>query len=126
MPRWTSETLPLFANLDRRAPEDPADTLDPMAERDLAWLGTLRAKLVELYEHRRRTWGVTYGPAFVTADDVRRIFRLHPELLPPAGVSNKALGNVFRAKGWRAIGYTRSTQSGAHGNTLRQWTWDAP
>ncbi|MEQ1573091.1 MAG: hypothetical protein ABL993_02485 [Vicinamibacterales bacterium] len=117
--------LDLFAppKVDER-PESPAPALEAVAERDREWLAALRGKLRELYLHRKATWPVSGMPAYVCADDARRLCRQHPELRVPAGTSNNALGCVFRGKGWRRTGDTFSTQDGSHGNRIGTWIWE--
>ena len=117
----STDTLPLFA--PRETPEDPQPILGSLEARDTAWIEGLRAKLRELYEHRRATWPASGMPAYVCADDARKLTRIYPELRVPAGTSNNALGAIFRAKGWRRIGDTFSTTDGAHGNRIGTYQW---
>lgn len=114
------DDLDLFAQPPREGPatdvavhlEDPDD--------DGAWRERLRDELRKLYYERAASWSIAQGPAFVCADDARRLMERDPSLRPPPHRSMNALGGLFR-KGWKKIGRHISTQSNAHGNEIFAW-----
>lgn len=114
----------LFAKPEPSEAEKADEALDRIAEAAADWLTRMRAALLELFRHRAETWGAVEGPAFVTSDDSDVLERRRPELRLPAGVNPNVRGALFRAKGWRLIGRTRSSKSGSHGNLIGQWAWE--
>lgn len=116
------DAMDLFAPPEK--PKDKGPRFEETEERDRAWIEALRLKLRELYLHRKATWPVSGAPAYVCADDARRLVRQHPELRVPPGTSTNAFGCVFRGKGWRRTGDTFSTQDRSHGNRIGTWIWE--
>jgi hypothetical protein len=118
--------LPLFATPEpERAKAE--SVLDRMARERRAWLERMRAALAGLYEHRVTTWGALRHPAFVTADDARRLMRDMPDLALPEGASPNTMGALFRTREWECIdrGHV-STTIGSHGNLLARWRYVGP
>lgn len=114
-------------------PDPPADPAPPpLSEADVAAgvleyldgeypdvLAWLRRRLVGIYRFRVAADG--RDNAYVTADDGRRILPRCPYPVPEC---KNFCGAIFKAKGWRAVGFHKSETPGSHGNRLMRWVFD--
>lgn len=88
------------------------------ATRERAPLERLRLALRALYQWRRRT----DDTAYVTADDAVVVMQDWPVEERPHSLS--CLGALFRAPGWRCVGFTRSARVSNKAADLRKWVWE--
>lgn len=80
------------------------EQLDIFEQEEAEWLEKARMQA--------RIFCVCYGP--VTSDDLW-------ERCPPKRPN--AMGAVFKSKGWKHIGYQKSTRPQAHGRIIGRWEY---
>lgn len=95
------------------------EILADLGERRKEVLDWLRRRLVIIY--RFRCEDVGKESAFVTADDARKIIDADERF---KGVNKNFLGALFKASGWRAVGFHKSETPGSHANRLMRWIWE--
>lgn len=114
-----TDDLPLFVSA-REAEAAKVAALDGHERRSRSPLVRLRLALRELYQWRSRT----DPDAYVTADDAASLLHDWPADERPQSLA--CLGALFRAPGWRAVGFTRSARVTNKAADLRKWIWCPP